>query len=194
MKVKTQWLLILGLFVSTIAQAGTFRQNVQYTACFTPDQNCTADIVAIIDKAKQSIFVQAYSFTSRPIIGALVNAAERGVSVFVILDKSDFSGQYYSPAQLFLDHHISLWNDNSLNIAHNKVIIIDRSIIETGSFNFTTAAQYNNADNVLIIYDPMLAEKYLANWYRRQRVSEHVEEGDTTISDRNHSIRHHYRF
>src|SRR5262249_50243125 len=146
------------------------------TACFTPAQNCTAEIVAIIDKARNNIFVQAYSFTSRPIIDALVRAAERGVQVFVILDKDKFSGQYYSPADLFMAHHIPVWNDNSLNIAHNKVIIVDRRTVETGSFNYTHAAQYNNAENVLIINDPILAEKYLANWYHRQSLSAQASE------------------
>jgi phosphatidylserine/phosphatidylglycerophosphate/cardiolipin synthase-like enzyme len=171
---------ILGMLVCMLADAGTFRQNVLYTACFTPEQNCTAEIVAIIDKARQDIFVQAYSFTSRPIIQALVNAADRGVKVFVILDKSNFTGEFYSPAQLFIDHHIAVWNDNSVNIAHNKVIIVDRKIIETGSFNFTHAAQYDNAENVLIIYDSLLAERYLGNWYHRQSVSERVDQVNTS--------------
>ena len=35
--------------------------------CFTPGQNCTAEITEVIDAAKKSIFVQAYSFTSMPI-------------------------------------------------------------------------------------------------------------------------------
>lgn len=176
-----RWLLIFLLFLCSGVEAGTFRQNVQYTVCFTPEQNCTAEIVAIIDKAKDSIFVQGYSFTSKPIIHALVDAAERGVKVSVILDKSDFSGRYYSPAGLFIEHHIPVWDDNTLNIAHNKVIIVDRSIVETGSFNYTYAAQYDNAENVLIIYDPILAEKYLANWYHRQSVSQQKDEGNVKI-------------
>lgn len=176
------FILVLIFFNSGI-QAGTFRQNVQYTACFTPQQNCTAEIVAIIDKAKDNIFVQGYSFTSRPIIHALVSAADRGVKVFVILDKSDFSGEYYSPVDLFIQHHIAVWDDDSVNIAHNKVIIIDRSIIQTGSFNYTHAAQYDNAENVLIIYDPICAEKYLANWYYRQSRSQAVEEGNTGMKN-----------
>jgi phosphatidylserine/phosphatidylglycerophosphate/cardiolipin synthase-like enzyme len=34
----------------------------------------------------------------------------------------------------------------------------------TGSFNFTKAAEMNNAENLLVIQDAALAAKYTANW------------------------------
>ena len=49
-------------------------------------------------------------------------------------------------------------------IAHNKVMIIDGTIVVTGSFNFTRAADEQNAENVLIISDPTLAVRYGDNW------------------------------
>ena len=57
-------------------------------------------------------------------------------------------------------------------IAHNKVMVIDRRNVITGSFNFTTAAQKRNAENVLIVLDdPAIAEAYAANWQRRSDVA-----------------------
>ena len=49
-------------------------------------------------------------------------------------------------------------------IAHNKVMIIDKELVITGSFNFTKAAQKKNAENVLIIRDKALADQYSQNW------------------------------
>jgi phosphatidylserine/phosphatidylglycerophosphate/cardiolipin synthase-like enzyme len=49
-------------------------------------------------------------------------------------------------------------------ISHNKVMIIDGEILITGSFNFTKAAQTQNAENLLIIRDPALAAQYTQNW------------------------------
>ena len=49
-------------------------------------------------------------------------------------------------------------------IAHNKIIVIDGQTVITGSFNFTTAAEEKNAENLLIIRSPDLAAKYTANW------------------------------
>jgi phosphatidylserine/phosphatidylglycerophosphate/cardiolipin synthase-like enzyme len=56
--------------------------------------------------------------------------------------------------------------------AHNKVMIIDGETVITGSFNFTKAAEENNAENLLIIHDKKLAERYTKNWQEHERHSE----------------------
>jgi phosphatidylserine/phosphatidylglycerophosphate/cardiolipin synthase-like enzyme len=43
-------------------------------------------------------------------------------------------------------------------------MIIDGYEILTGSFNFTKAAEDNNAENLLVIQDASLAVKYTENW------------------------------
>jgi phosphatidylserine/phosphatidylglycerophosphate/cardiolipin synthase-like enzyme len=57
-------------------------------------------------------------------------------------------------------------------IAHNKVIVIDEEIVITGSFNFTKAAEEKNAENLLVIRDKKLAERYTENWQEHERHSE----------------------
>lgn len=145
--------------------------DITLQACFTPGEDCTTLLADHINAAQKSIEVQAYSFTSYPIAKALVNAAARGVNVQIILDKSDFNPQYFSFASYFLKHGLTVYNDNELNIAHNKVMIIDDTTVETGSFNFTKAAQQHNAENMLIIQNPALAQAYLSNWEKRREVS-----------------------
>jgi phosphatidylserine/phosphatidylglycerophosphate/cardiolipin synthase-like enzyme len=138
---------------------------------FTPGQNCTAAIVDRLNQAQQTIFVQAYSFTSVPIAKALLQAKKQGVTVKVILDKSQRTRKY-SSLHFFLNQNIPVWIDEKPAIAHNKIMIIDRITVITGSFNFTKAAQMRNAENVLIIQDLSLAQQYLANWKARQQQSE----------------------
>jgi phosphatidylserine/phosphatidylglycerophosphate/cardiolipin synthase-like enzyme len=43
-------------------------------------------------------------------------------------------------------------------------MIIDGETVITGSFNFTKAAEENNAENLLIIHDKRLALLYIKNW------------------------------
>jgi phosphatidylserine/phosphatidylglycerophosphate/cardiolipin synthase-like enzyme len=57
-------------------------------------------------------------------------------------------------------------------IAHNKVMIIDGEAVITGSFNFTKAAEESNAENLLVIRDKKLAERYIKNWQEHERHSE----------------------
>jgi phosphatidylserine/phosphatidylglycerophosphate/cardiolipin synthase-like enzyme len=129
---------------------------------------------AIVD-AKFTILVQAYSFTDRRIITALGKAKARGVDVRVILDKSDtrpYEGR--TPMALVISaEHIPIWIDSSVHIAHNKVMIIDGRELITGSYNFTYAADYDNAENLLLIRNaPALVDAYTINWKWRQSCSQ----------------------
>lgn len=124
-------------------------------------------IVRAVDDAKSELLIQAYGFTSAPIIQAVTRAKERGVSVRVILDKIN-EQKRYTAATYLKNHGIDPMIDFQPAIAHNKVMVIDRRNVITGSFNFTTAAQKRNAENVLIVLDgPAIAEAYAANWQRR---------------------------
>ena len=51
-------------------------------------------------------------------------------------------------------------------------MVIDGETVITGSFNFTKAAEESNAENLLVIQDPVLAAKYLANWSAHAEHSE----------------------
>src|SRR5215831_14991895 len=145
------------------------------TVCFTPGQDCTDLVVSEIANAKQQILVQAYSFTSVPILAALKAAHGRGVDVEVIVDKSSArqgpSGSRYSAATYLTNAGIPVWVDTKVAIAHNKVMVLDGATVITGSFNFTAAAQSHNAENLLVISDPALADEYRLNWQRRRAVS-----------------------
>ncbi|MES2142609.1 MAG: phospholipase D family protein [Pseudomonadota bacterium] len=170
-------LLICFLFLSPLYviesqaayNASTSCPKIQ--VCFTPGQDCTKQITNVLDMAKKSIFVQAYSFTSAPIAKHLAEAKNRGIIVKVILDKSQKS-QSYSASRFLLNQHIPVWIDYKPAIAHNKIMIVDGKEVITGSFNFTQAAQYKNAENLLIIQDTTLAKRYMENWERRKMVSE----------------------
>jgi len=121
--------------------------------------------------------VQAYSFTSAPIAKALLDAHKRGVQVQVILDKSQRT-EKYSSADFLANQGVSTMIDANHAIAHNKVIVIDGETVLTGSFNFTKAAQENNAENLLIIRDPALAVQYAQNWdTHRQHSQPYVGRG-----------------
>jgi phosphatidylserine/phosphatidylglycerophosphate/cardiolipin synthase-like enzyme len=130
---------------------------------FSPQGGCTEAIVHELAAARQSILVQAYSFTSVPIAKAIVEAHRRGVAVDVILDKSQKT-ENYSSADFVLHAGIPVKIDSHHAIAHNKIMIIDGQVVVTGSFNFTEAAEEHNAENMLIIRDAAIAQRYAANW------------------------------
>jgi phosphatidylserine/phosphatidylglycerophosphate/cardiolipin synthase-like enzyme len=138
---------------------------------FSPDGGCTDAVVSALNQAKQTVLVQAYSFTSAPIAKALVDAHKRGVTIKVILDKSNLT-EKYTDADFLAHAGIPVLIDAAHAIAHNKVMVIDGETVITGSFNFTKGAEERNAENLLIIKDAALASYYAENWESHRQHSE----------------------
>jgi|GEM_PF-888935 hypothetical protein len=131
---------------------------------FSPQGGCTDAIVDVLNKAKSEILVQAYSFTSKPIAKALVDAQNRGVHTEIILDKSNIRDKY-SAADFTAHMGIPTYIDPVHGVAHNKIMIIDQEVVITGSFNFTPAAPRTVWDChifELALYLGVYQEKYSA--------------------------------
>ena len=128
---------------------------------FSPRGGCTDAVVREIGKAKTEVLVQAYSFTSEPIAQALAAAKKRGVQVEAVIDKGQLKR---SAAPILEAAKIKVVWDGKHAIAHNKIVIVDRKVVLTGSFNFSAGAETRNAENLLVLHDPELARRYATNW------------------------------
>ena len=157
----------------------------EVTSCFVPEYHggpsCTERVTEAIGAAHKTILVQAYAFTSAPIAKALVEAHRRGVTVRVILDKSNVK-QGYSSAT-FLEHMgIPPLIDSLHAIAHNKVIVIDDHLVITGSFNFSSAAESRNAENLVFIANAAVATDFTRNWDEHAQHSQLMGAGESRPS------------
>lgn len=156
------------------AQIAATLNAAQVMVAFSPGGDGEALILQALATARRRILIQAYGFTDRRILAALGRAKARGVDVGVILDKTD--SQWYEGhepvASVISAMQIPVWIDTSVNIAHNKVMIIDDNALITGSYNFTYSAAYDNAENLLYIRNaPTLVKAYINNWRWRQSCS-----------------------
>jgi phosphatidylserine/phosphatidylglycerophosphate/cardiolipin synthase-like enzyme len=130
---------------------------------FTPPAGAAAAIVKAIDQSQREVLVQAYGFTHNAIAQSLLRAKARGVTVHVLLDqKSEHTNRYV--IDLLNQAQLSMRADGKHAISHNKVMVIDASIVITGSFNFTNSAETRNAENFLILKSVDLANQYKQQW------------------------------
>lgn len=165
----TKALLFLTLTLSLFAQDLTLN-NTPAQVYFSPKGGVTAAVVRELDGAKSEILVQAYSFTSAPVSKALLDAAHRGVKIIAVLDKSNVRAKY-TAADTLAKRGIPVFIDDKHQIAHNKIIIIDRQTVITGSFNFSKAAEESNAENLLILKNKELATVYMRNFVEHREHS-----------------------
>lgn len=157
---KTLCILII-LYISSAFAVS----NPVYSVCFTPPhKQCGHFVSNHINQAKESIYVQAYGFTHTEIIDSLVEAKKRGVKVEIILDSSNFSAKKLILIEELEKLDIKIHKARVSGIAHNKIMIIDKKKVITGSFNFTESADKRNAENVLVVVDKRLAKDYFDNW------------------------------
>lgn len=139
---------------------------------FTPGDDAAALVIAAIQGARQQIRVQAFSFTHRAIADALIAAQRRGVAVALIADSQQTDRIATSVVRYLAAGGVPVYLDSAHASAHSKVMVIDPAsapLVITGSYNFTHAAQYRNAENLLIVRgNRALTQAYNANWLRHR--------------------------
>ncbi len=141
-------------------------------ALFAPDDDIQNLLITLIDEEKEQILVTAYSITDSEVVNALIKAQRRGIDVQVLVDGSN-AITAHSKVNLFIKQRVPLWiypsvkhdSKKPVGIMHNKFMIfkkglLNRSILWTGSFNFTHSAQHRNQENVIVTDDLALIEKY----------------------------------
>ena len=150
------------LFLYTPLGAGTN----DYVLGFSPKGNSLEVILNVIKESKESILVAAYTFTSKPISEALLDAYRRGIKVKVIADHKGNSNQY-TAVNFLANHGISIRLNSNYNIMHNKFMVIDGKHVQLGSFNYSASAVDKNAENVLLLRNvEEIAKRYTEEWNR----------------------------
>ncbi|MCF0254357.1 MAG: phospholipase D family protein [Duodenibacillus sp.] len=130
---------------------------------FSPNGGAQDALVREIGGAQKSVRVLAYHFSNKAVARALVEAQERGVDVKVVVD-AETGRKSKSLVPWIVKRGVPVWLDGSHGSAHNKVMIIDKRVVVTGSYNFNEHAETVNADNMLIIDSKPLARRYHEQW------------------------------
>ena len=132
------------------------------------NEECEPLILQAIRSAKKKIVVAAYAFTRARLAGALVEAHKRGVEVRMKVDARQNEYALAIKELRYLEDNgivvtrIAMPDENAL--MHNKFMVFDDRYVITGSYNYTTAAQVANWENVVWMDSPAMAEQYQRAW------------------------------
>ena len=110
-----------------------------------------------IGRAKQEIWVAAYVFTDPKLVTALSQAKGRGVQVRMVFDARNLQD---TKDEDLKKAGIPVRMDGNPYTMHHKVMVLDRQVIVTGSYNFSLSAARSNNENLLILSDPTPARRY----------------------------------
>jgi phosphatidylserine/phosphatidylglycerophosphate/cardiolipin synthase-like enzyme len=125
---------------------------------FSPVDNVMDKLVALVNGAQKSVKFMIFTYTDQNLANAMISRYQAGVDVAGVIENRGASQGAEVP--LFCAK-VPVKVDGNKYTMHHKVIVIDESIVVTGSFNFTKSADQQNDDNLLVIYDPAVAKQYL---------------------------------
>jgi len=139
-------------------------------AYFTPCDDLRKLCIEYIDAEKKSIHAAIYMFTDKKIAQALINAAKRGVEIVMIFDQISMSG--YGKVRLLQEQNITVYihrtidfNAYTMALMHHKFFIFgcnkeNKPLVWTGSWNCTIRASAYNDENVIVLDDALVIERY----------------------------------
>ncbi len=129
--------------------------------------DCERLLLDSVHSAKSEILIAVYSFSNKKIAKALIKKSKEGIVVKLKVDKKQSSYNYSKSVFKLMKsnnlniEYISMQNHYSM---HNKFLVIDKETVVTGSYNFTKAATKSNWENLILIRDRMIAQKYIEEW------------------------------
>ena len=156
-QIKFTFIFLLIISLLFIFSFNTLAKTEVYFSLYDDPESI---IIKSIDDSKEFINIAMYTFTDREIAQAIIRAKDRGVNIKIYLDRSQVNAKY-SKSRYFINNGIKdIRISSNSYIMHNKFAVIDNKIIITGSYNWTASAGERNDENLLVIDDKNIIEKY----------------------------------
>jgi hypothetical protein len=132
---------------------------------FSRTQDTSSLISQWIGKANHTIRLLLYCITQDKLADSLISAKDRGIDVDIVIDDDNvnMSGSDY---QELLNAGIDIRDDSYSGLMHHKVMIIDDSVVATGSYNWSAAAEDSNYENLILLRSSEIADLYHAEFER----------------------------
>jgi phosphatidylserine/phosphatidylglycerophosphate/cardiolipin synthase-like enzyme len=150
---------------STLA-AGESLESGWYSVYFTDPDSPTAGsyrggpdsaLAQAIKEARLRVDAAFYHLNLWSIRDALIEAHDKGVVVRIVLESDNLDEV---EVQELKTAGIEILGDRRESLMHNKFVVIDKSVVWTGSMNFTINGAYRNDNSLVRIRSSQMAENY----------------------------------
>jgi phosphatidylserine/phosphatidylglycerophosphate/cardiolipin synthase-like enzyme len=151
---------------STINNQWAILDGTPIQVLFSAEDHAINNLIALINDAQTSIRFLAFSFTDYPLTQAMIDRAKAGVDLKGIYETWGSSSAGSELKTFVCAGMMVRRDDNDRVILHDKVIIVDNTIVATGSFNYSSNADDANEENLVIVDNPEIAALYLQEFDR----------------------------
>jgi phosphatidylserine/phosphatidylglycerophosphate/cardiolipin synthase-like enzyme len=164
---------------STLNNQWAILDGTPIQVLFSAEDNAVSNLIALVNDAQTSIHFLAFSFTDYPLAQAMIDRSKTGVDVKGVFETFGSSGTR-SELRTFWCAGVPARQDGNGSFLHDKVIIIDNSIVVTGSLNYSSNADESNEENVVILDNAEIAALYLQEFDKLWKQAHDVEAGTFT--------------
>ena len=148
---------------------------------FTPDDNVRDELLRYIRQETEKIQIAVFLMTDQEISKALIDALNRNVSVELITDAGCLKERANKINTLCAQgcsvriYNPSYDKKSRASLMHHKFVLftnnLGRSLIWTGSYNFTKTASSTNQENALILDDQKIFDIFAKQFQRLRKRS-----------------------
>lgn len=128
------------------------KENGKIDVIFCPEENCSSELIKLINSANIAIHCAFYNLNLKDIIYGLANKS-KNIDVKIIIDDKNYNKNIKG-----------VRIDKKNHKMHNKFCVIDYKKVWTGSFNPTIRDNYYNNNDVIILESKYIAENYEAEF------------------------------
>jgi phosphatidylserine/phosphatidylglycerophosphate/cardiolipin synthase-like enzyme len=128
---------------------------------FSPGGQSEERLAAIIGAAKKTVDAVTFTFSSKILADAVIAAKDRGVKVRFMTDSG--LGKTSWAAKLIFENGVEMrWRKGrtTKGAMHNKYVILDGKLLQTGSFNWSVNGNINSFENMIFINDAQAVKDY----------------------------------
>lgn len=135
-------------------------EGIELEVLFSPqDRPISTAVRPLLQGAEKRIDIAVFFLTNKHITADLIEAKERGVEVRVVLDATAATNGY-TKHELLRAAGIPVKVEDWGGKMHMKSAAIDGRHVVTGSMNWTSAGEFSNDENTIIIHSTEHAQQY----------------------------------
>ncbi|MFI5349364.1 MAG: phospholipase D-like domain-containing protein, partial [Elusimicrobiota bacterium] len=139
---------------------------------FSDKTKISGHLISAIDATRKTLDIAIYELAIREVRDALLRAKSRGVRVRLVMDQSHLypekSTSHRTPeVQSLIDAGFelkTLRGGDAHGIMHNKFAVFDGALLETGSYNWSRAADVQHYENALFDDSAARIASYQRYW------------------------------
>ena len=149
---------------------------------FSDETSISSHLIRAIDASRSSIDIAIHGLGLREIAAALLRAKSRGVRVRIVMNQTHVFPEKQRDSrtpevQLLMDQGfemLMLRGGDMYGVMHNKIAIFDGQILETGSYNWTHAAETWHWENAMFHAEQARVAAYQSYWNWMWSVSSRI--------------------